>query len=73
MAQRKDGTTFPTELFGRPMTYLGRSVRVTAIRDVSQRKCAEEALRRAQEKLEARVAKRTAELAQANQSLQDEI
>ena len=73
MAQRKDGTTFPTELFGRPMTYLGRPVRVTAIRDVSERKRAEEALRRAQEELEARVAIRTAELAQANASLQAEI
>ena len=73
MAQRKDGATFPTELFGRPMIYLGRPVRVTAIRDVSERKRAEEALRRAQEELEARVAIRTAELAQANQSLQEEI
>jgi PAS domain S-box-containing protein len=44
---RKDGTTFVAELMGRPIEYRGRKARVTAIRDVTQRHRAEEALREA--------------------------
>ena len=41
---RKDGSTFPGEVHGKPMTYQGRTVRVTVLRDITERKRAEEAL-----------------------------
>ena len=73
LSLRKDGTVFPTEFRGLPMCYEGRTVRVTVIRDIHDRKRTEEALRHAQEELEARVAIRTAELAEANHALQGEV
>jgi PAS domain S-box-containing protein len=42
---RKDGTTFPIEVQGKQFTYKGRSVRVSAIRDLSREKAAEEEIR----------------------------
>ena len=47
VAVRSDGTRFVGELMGRPIEYRGRKARVTAIRDVTQRHTAEEALRTA--------------------------
>ena len=41
---RKDGTVFPVELQAKALPYQGRSVRVAAIRDVTWRKQAENAL-----------------------------
>ena len=49
-ALRKDGTTFPTEIQGRMFEYQGRKIRVTSLRDISDRKRAEEALRESEEK-----------------------
>ncbi|MGZ8385029.1 MAG: PAS domain-containing sensor histidine kinase [Nitrospira sp.] len=52
----------------------GRPVRmVGSISDVTERRNAEEAIRKAHAELEQRVDERTAELAQANRSLKDEI
>jgi PAS domain S-box-containing protein len=48
---RKDGSTFAGELCGRPTTYQGRTVRVTAMRDVSERKRGEEAIAAEKERL----------------------
>jgi PAS domain S-box-containing protein len=48
---RKDGTVFPVEVQSRTVPFKGRLVRVTAIRDITQRKWAEEALREANQKL----------------------
>ncbi len=48
LMRRKDGTTFRVEAQGRAIPYGGRRVRVTAIRDISERQRVEEALRQAQ-------------------------
>ena len=47
---RKDGTRFPMELRARKMEYKGRIVRFGAIRDITERKKAEEALRESEYK-----------------------
>jgi PAS domain S-box-containing protein len=44
-ALRKDGTNFPAEISGSSVMYLGRPVRVASIRDLTERKQSEEALR----------------------------
>ena len=44
LAQRVDGTVFPVQVTGRWMPYQGRTVRVAAVRDLTQDKQAEEAL-----------------------------
>ncbi|VAX24242.1 diguanylate cyclase/phosphodiesterase (GGDEF & EAL domains) with PAS/PAC sensor(s) [hydrothermal vent metagenome] len=48
---RKDGSVFPIEVHGIAAPYLGRSVRVTAIRDITERKQAEEALYKSERNL----------------------
>ncbi len=48
---RKDGSTFPVELVGRDCDFQGQPARITAMRDLTERKRAAEALARA-EKLE---------------------
>jgi PAS domain S-box-containing protein len=45
MGIRKDGTRFPTELIGRSIPHRGREARVVAIRDITDRKEAEETIR----------------------------
>ncbi len=45
---KKDGTRFDVEVRGRISSYQGRPVRVTALRDISDRKRAEEALRKSE-------------------------
>jgi len=48
---RKDGSTFLGELVGRPATYRGRQVRMTAIHDITERRRAEAALRASEARL----------------------
>jgi len=50
-ALRKDGSTFPAEIQGKMMHYKGRSVRVTALNDITRRKQAEEALLNSEKRL----------------------
>ena len=47
---RKDGTRLDLEVRGRAFSYRGRRVRVTAVRDVTERKAAEGRLREAEER-----------------------
>lgn len=47
---RKDGATFPVEVLGKQIHYQGRSVRVTVVRDLTERKRVEAALRDAENK-----------------------
>ncbi len=71
---RKDGSTFWARLSGRPFDLAqprGRSVWM--IDDVTARREAAEAVRRARDELEVRVLERTAELAGANSLLQGEV
>jgi len=51
---RADGTTFPAELKGRSYEYDGMTLRVTAVRDLTDRKQAERAARRLAEEQRAR-------------------
>ena len=50
IALRKDGSTFPTEIQGKMICYQGREIRVTSLRDITDRVLAEEALRESEEK-----------------------
>ncbi|MGO4381510.1 EAL domain-containing protein [Pseudoduganella sp. RAF19] len=71
---RKDGSTFWARLSGRPFDPRqpkGRSVWM--VDDVTARREAADAVRRARDELEVRVLERTAELAGANTQLQAEI
>nr|MBC8446477.1 PAS domain S-box protein [Chloroflexota bacterium] len=72
---RKDGTVFPISLrTWRIDDEAGNPIGVySVVRDITERKRAEEALRRAHDELEARVQERTAELAKANEALRAEI
>jgi rsbT co-antagonist protein RsbR len=51
MMQRKDGSTFPAEILGKMTTYSGQTVRVSTIRDISERKQAEAEQTRLQEQV----------------------
>ena len=71
--RRKNGAEFPVDIMLSPVqTQQGRSV-IAVVRDISERKQAEEALRRSREDLELRVQERTAELRQINEQLETEI
>ncbi len=50
-ALHKDGTTFPCEIQARMIDYGGRSIRVTALRNITERKQAEENLENAMQHL----------------------
>jgi DNA-binding CsgD family transcriptional regulator len=71
IAQKKDGTRFHVEIRGRIAMYRGRKVRITVVRDINERKIAEDALVKAHKELERKVDARTFELAEANRQLKD--
>jgi PAS domain S-box-containing protein len=49
-ALRKNGTTFPCEIQGKRITYQGRSIRITALRDITDRREAEKELLKSEER-----------------------
>jgi len=48
---RRDGTTFPVEFLGKTMAHEGKKLRVTAVRDIRNRKRREETIRRQAEEI----------------------
>jgi PAS domain S-box-containing protein len=70
---RKDGTTFLAEVSVGLLKVGGKTIIQVRLRDITQRKQAEEALRKAHDELEMQVEERTAELTKANQELRIEI
>jgi PAS domain S-box-containing protein len=68
---RKDGTQFPVELTTAPIMEDDCIVgAVVVFRDITERKAAEEELRKARDELEIRVRERTAELSEAKEELE---
>jgi PAS domain S-box-containing protein len=49
---RKDGSTFPVEITGKAITFQGKTVRVTTLRDITERKQTEQRLQENQELLQ---------------------
>jgi PAS domain S-box-containing protein len=72
-AVRKDGTKFPIELSVSAIKRDGKWHATGIIRDISQRKRAEDALRKAHDELERRVEERTAKLARTTEQLKLEL
>jgi PAS domain S-box-containing protein len=73
--RRKDGSTFPAETRGTPVRDTQGNILgyVGVLRDITERKRAEEVLQRSHEVLEQLVAERTSKLRQALEQLQREI
>lgn len=69
----KNGSTLWIELLASTILYGGRSANMGNVADVTERKSAEDALRKAHEELEQRVAERTAQLRETNEELKFEI
>ncbi len=68
-AIRRDGTSFPAEMTFSPLQTDEGLLITTVVRDISDRKRAEEDIRRLNATLERRVAARTAELMSSNEAL----
>lgn len=71
-AVRKDGKEFPIGLSLSAIKIKGQWNSIGIVRDITERKNAEEALRRAHDELEKRVAERTAELVEVNRELEQQ-
>ncbi|MFA6363490.1 PAS domain S-box protein [Methanoregula sp.] len=67
--RKKDGTVFPVEITVSFFTWNGRRVNIGSIRDISERKRADEDLQKAHDDLEIRVQERTAALRESEERL----
>jgi len=72
-ARRKDGSEIPVEISLSPLETEEGVLVSAAIRDISDRRAVQQALRKTKNELETRVRERTAELELANVALQDEM
>ncbi|NVM21715.1 MAG: PAS domain S-box protein [Desulfobacterales bacterium] len=72
-AVRKDGATFPIELSVSAVKIEEKWHATGIVRDVSERRQKEQALQKAHDELEQRVAERTKELTKANEKLKQEV
>ena len=71
---RKDGGTFPVLIYTRPIVRNGNPVGLRGVVvDITERKIAEEAQKKAHDELEKRVGERTDELTDANRRLQEQM
>ena len=71
--RRRDGSTLPIEARVAAFRSEGQKLVLALVRDITERRQAEEELRQAHEQLEGRVRARTAELGQANEGLQQAL
>lgn len=71
--RRADGSVFPADIILSPFPLGSRKIIAAIIRDISELKDTEEALRRAHDDLEEKVRTRTRELVEANEALTCEI
>jgi PAS domain S-box-containing protein len=69
----RDGTVIPCESSATLIEHKGRPADLVFIRDITERKRAEDSLRRAHEELEQKVEERTNDLLEANTQLKEEI
>ncbi|HTK75031.1 MAG TPA: ATP-binding protein [Gemmataceae bacterium] len=70
IGRRRDGAAFPVEMAVSEVVLGDRLIYTAILRDITERKQAESQIRHMTEELEHRVQERTAELMQANQSLE---
>lgn len=71
VARKKDGTEFPVEISLSSIRFKDKWYAAGIMRDISERKKAEEQLRRSHDELENLVTERTAELTMANEQLRN--